>query len=158
MGRQLVVITETVQAGAEVFLGKRPPFYHEICLPEPVDRFDDAENAARLNVLNAIFNYTSDMLTPHEIIHKGEPHHSEDGEPCTDICICGHENSWVENGDHVRHIKTHSDYPMRFSDVPLPEYLARMEYNRKHHIQSRSELWNTDDRYNLLEKVKDLPW
>jgi len=155
MGRQLMIITETRKR--KFFFGKLPKFYCETnFMPPQKDRFDEAENAMRVNLLNHIYNYRSEDLTPHEIIHQGLPHHSEDGEPCEDECVCGHSNSRVDNLVNKTTIKTHSDFPMKFSYTPLPEYLMRMDYNKANNIQVTVELWDTDNRYNPISLVKKI--
>lgn len=154
MGRQLMIITET-RKRKFLFFGNLPKFYWETdFLPPQKDRFDELENAMRVDMINHIYNYRSSDLTPHEIIHKGKPHHAESGEPCGDVCVCGHSNSDVTTFKNITTIKTHSDYPMSFSPTPLPEYLERMAYNKKHGIKVTVELWDTDDAYTPLKLVK----
>ena len=155
MGRQLVVITETRKR--QFFIGPIPRFYVETdFLPPLKDRFDEKENAIRVDILNHIYNYKSEDLTPHEIIHRGLPHHSEDGDPCKDTCVCGHSGGSISKFVNINFIKTHSDYPMKFQTIPLPEYLIRMKYNKKNNIKVVVELWDTDDRYNPLSLVKKI--
>ena len=155
MGRQLMIITETRKR--KFFIGPLPRFYSETdFLPPLKDRFDEKENAIRVDLLNHIYNYRSEDLTPHEIIHKGLPHHSEDGAPCADECVCGHSNGRVSKLINKITIKTHSDYPMSFQKTPLPEYLIRVTYNKKNNINVVVELWDTDERYNPISLVKKI--
>jgi hypothetical protein len=155
MGRQLMIITETRKR--KFFIGPFPKFYHETdFLPQQQDRFDEAENAIRVDMLNHIYNYRASDLTPHEIIHKGKPHHSEAGDPCADECVCGHSNSRISKFTNKTTIKTHSDFLMKFSDNPLPEYLIRVAYNKKNNINVVVELWDTDERYNPISLVKKI--
>jgi len=155
MGRQLMIITETRKR--KFYIGFLPKFYHETdFLPPQQDRFDEEENAIRVDMLNHIYNYRASDLTPHEIIHKGKPHHSEAGDPCANECVCGHSNSRISKFTNITTIKTHSDFPMKFSDTPLPEYLTRMDYNREKNIQVTVELWDTDDQYNPISLAKKI--
>jgi hypothetical protein len=158
MGRQLVIITETPKKrkpGKGAVVAGR--YYSQTdFLPPVTGRFNEEENEIRVHMLNHIYNYKSEDLTPHEIIHQGLPHHSEDGEACKDECVCGHSNVSTTNVHNQITIKTHSDYPMTFQTPPMPEYLVRMEYNKKNNIKVVVELWDTDDRYNKKALVKKI--
>lgn len=153
MARQLIIITETRKRKFKI--GFYPDFYCETdFLPPLKDRFSDAENQVRVNMINQIYNFKSEDLTPQEIIHHGLPHHSEDGVPCGGECVCGHVNGSPRGNVNVVRIKTHSDFPMRFQEYPLPEYLARIAHNKKYNIDVVVELWDTDERFNPISLVK----
>jgi hypothetical protein len=153
MGRQLVIITETRKN--KFFFFGRPDFYQEMdILPPQKDRNDPVENFMRVEIVNKIYNFVSSDLTPHELIHRGKLHHAESGEPCGDVCVCGHTASDITGNIHKLCIKTHSEAPMSFQKIPLPEYLERMEYNKKNNIAVKVELWDTDDQFNPISLIK----
>jgi hypothetical protein len=147
MGRQIYIITDT-RTDTNV-----PFFIHSGYIPTDVGRTDEQKNIKVNNIINSMYNYLGQNLTPHELINQGEHHHSEEGDVCEETCICGWSNHEVHDLTFKMMIKSHSDFPLKFENPPLKEYLDRVAYNTKNRISTTAELWNTDENFNPVQLV-----